>query len=269
MTLNISIALLEQVGDLAKSAGKEILKIYNSDFEVETKADASPVTEADRIAEALILRGIREGITAKYPIVGEEAFAEGNAPAVGAEPFWLVDALDGTKSFVAKNDEFTVNIALIEDGCPVLGVVHAPALNETYFGSASGAFAETGGEEARLISCRPPTDGGLVVVASRNHRTPELEEYIATLNVKTSTSAGSSLKFCQIASGGADIYPRLGRTMEWDTAAGHAVVEAAGGSVCTLDGSPLQYGKEGMENPDFIVRGLEETDEILPDGTQH
>jgi len=259
---------MEQVGDLAKSAGKEILKIYNSGFEVGTKADASPVTEADRIAEALITRGIREGLTAKYPIVGEEAFADGTAPTVGAEPFWLVDALDGTKSFIAKNDQFTVNIALIEAGRPVLGVVHVPALNETFWGSASGAFAETGGEEARLISCRFPDDDGLVVVASLNHRSPELEEYIAGLDVKSSVGAGSSLKFCQVASGGADIYPRLGRTMEWDTAAGQAVVEAAGGSVRTLDGSPLTYGKDGMENPDFVVRGLEEGAEPTPDETQ-
>ncbi|MHA1599019.1 MAG: 3'(2'),5'-bisphosphate nucleotidase CysQ [Alphaproteobacteria bacterium] len=269
MTLNITISLLEQIGDLAKSAGTEILKIYNGEFEVETKADSSPVTEADRIAEALITRGIREGISGKYPIVGEEAFAEGKAPAVHAEPFWLVDALDGTKSFIAKSAEFTVNIALIEAGIPVLGVVHAPALNQTYWGSASGAFAETGGEKPRLITCRFPADDGLVVVASRSHRSPELEEYIATLDVKSSTSAGSSLKFCQIANGGADIYPRIGRTMEWDTAAGHAVVNAAGGSVRTLEDQTLMYGKDGFENPHFVVRGLEEGSELVPDGTQH
>lgn len=257
MTLNITIDLMEQIGNLAKSAGKEIMKIYSTDFTVETKADNSPVTEADRIAEELIMRGLREGVTSQYPIIGEEDFAAGTSPSIGSGPFWLVDALDGTKSFVSKSDEFTVNIALIDGGIPALGVVHAPALGDTYWGSRSGAFSEHAGESSKTISCRLPGDDGLVVVASRNHRSPELEEYIATLDVKSSTSAGSSLKFCLVAAGFADIYPRLGRTMEWDTAAGHAVVLAAGGSVNKLDGSPLAYAKAGFENPHFIVRGLE------------
>jgi len=257
MTVNITIGLMEQIGDLAKSAGKEIMKIYNTDFTVESKADASPVTEADRVAEELIIRGIREGITSQYPIIGEEDFAAGTAPKIGSGPFWLVDALDGTKSFVSKSTDFTVNIALIDSGIPVLGVVHAPALGDTYWGSRSGAFAEHTDEAPKTISCRLPGDDGLVVVASRNHRSPELEDYIAELDVKSSTSAGSSLKFCLLAAGLADIYPRLGRTMEWDTAAGHAVVLAAGGSVRKLDDSPLSYAKPGFENPHFIVRGLE------------
>jgi len=259
VTLNITIALMEQVGDLAKKAGLAIMDIYETDFEVEHKSDSSPVTEADRIAEAIIIEGIREGITAQFPIVGEEAFAAGHAPEVGSEPFWLVDALDGTKSFISKSHEFTVNIALIENGAPVMGVVHTPALGNTYWGGPAGAFAEMKGEPAKNISCRVPADDGLVVVASRNHRTPELESFISDLNVKDSTSAGSSLKFCLVASGHADIYPRLGRTMEWDTGAGHAVVVAAGGSVNKLDGTPLRYGKVGFANPDFIVRGLEAT----------
>lgn len=248
---------MEQVGDLAKSAGKEIMKIYATDFDVETKADSSPVTQADQIAEDLITRGIREGITNSFPIIGEEAFSSGKAPEIGSGPFWLVDALDGTKSFISKNDEFTVNIALIEVGKPVLGIVHAPALGDTYWGSRNGAFVEHAGEPARTISCRLPEEDGLVVVASRNHRSPELEDYISGLNVKSSASAGSSLKFCLVASGNADIYPRLGRTMEWDIAAGHAVVSAAGGSVRKLDDTPMTYAKPGFENPDFIVRGLE------------
>lgn len=257
MTLNITLGLMEQIGDLAKRAGKEIMKIYNTDFAVETKADSSPVTEADQIAEDLITRGIQEGLTATYPIIGEEAYAAGKVPQIGSGPFWLVDALDGTKSFIQKNDEFTVNIALIETGQPVLGVVHAPALGDTYWGSRSGAFAEHEGEETRTISCRLPEEDGLVVVASRNHRSPELEEYISNLNVKSSASAGSSLKFCLVATGAADIYPRLGRTMEWDIAAGHAVLAAAGGSLRKLDDTPMTYGKAGFENPDFIARGLE------------
>ncbi len=257
MTLNITIALMEQIGELAKKAGVAIMEIYDTDFEVEHKADQSPVTEADRIAEDIITQGIREGITAQYPVVGEEAFAAGHAPVVGSDPFWLVDALDGTKSFIAKSPEFTVNIALIENRKPVLGVVHTPAMGNTFWGCASGAFGEINGQPATAISCRQPTDDGLVVVASRNHRSPELEAYIADLNVRDQTSAGSSLKFCLVATGDADIYPRLGRTMEWDIAAGHAVVIAAGGSVCKMDGSPMTYGKPGFENPNFIVRGLE------------
>lgn len=257
MTLNITIGLMEQIGDLAKSAGKEIMKIYNTDFAVETKADNSPVTEADRIAEELITRGLREGVTSRYPVIGEEAFAAGTTPKIDSGPFWLVDALDGTKSFISKSEEFTVNIALIDGGLPALGVVHAPALGDTYWGSRSGAFMEHAGEAPKTISCRLPGDEGQVVVASRNHRSPELEDYIAELNVKSSTSAGSSLKFCLVAAGLADIYPRLGRTMEWDTAAGHAVVLAAGGSVRKLDDTPLAYAKPGFENPHFVVRGLE------------
>ncbi len=257
MTLNITLGLMEQIGDLAKRAGNEIMKIYNTDFAVETKADSSPVTEADQIAEDLITRGIQEGLTASYPIIGEEAFAAGKVPGTGSGPFWLVDALDGTKSFIQKNDEFTVNIALIESGQPVLGVVHAPALGDTYWGSRCGAFGEHKGEDTRMISCRQPDKDGMVVVASRNHRSPELEDYIFGLNVKSSASAGSSLKFCLVATGAADIYPRLGRTMEWDIAAGHAVLVAAGGSVRKLDDTPMTYGKPGFENPDFIARGLE------------
>ena len=231
MTLNITISMMEQVGDLAKSAGKEIMKIYNTNFCVKTKADNSPVTDADKVAERLIINGIREGITASYPIIGEEAFAAGEAPDISNSPFWLVDALDGTKSFISKNKQFTVNIALIDANRPVLGVIHAPALGDTYWGGPSGAFAEYSGKPAETISCRKPDDGGLIVVASKNHRSQELEDFIAGLNVTSSTSIGSSLKFCLVANGSSDIYPRLGRTMEWDIAAGHAIVKAAGGSV--------------------------------------
>jgi 3'(2'), 5'-bisphosphate nucleotidase len=257
VTLNITINLMDQIGDLAKSAGKEIMKIYNTDFTVETKADNSPVTEADQIAEDLIIRGLREGVTAQFPIIGEEAFAAGCAPEIGSGPFWLVDALDGTKSFISRSAEFTVNIALIDGGIPTLGVVHAPALGDTYWGSRSGAFWETPDEAPKTINCRAPDADGLVVIASRNHRSPELEDYIAELEVKSATSAGSSLKFCLIAAGHADIYPRLGPTMEWDTAAGQAVVMAAGGSVRKLNDSPLTYAKDGFSNPHFIVRGLD------------
>jgi 3'(2'), 5'-bisphosphate nucleotidase len=249
--------MMEQVGDLAKRAGKEIMKIYNTDFIVETKTDNSPVTDADRIAENIIVSGIHEGITASYPIIGEEAYTSGKAPEITSGPFWLVDAIDGTKSFISKNDQFTVNIALIDARRPVLGVIHAPALGDTFWGGPSGAFAEYSGKPAKIISCRKPVDEGLVVVASLNHRSPELEKYIGNLKVTSSKSVGSSLKFCLVADGSADVYPRLGRTMEWDIAAGHAIVNAAGGSVKKIDGSIMTYAKIGLENPDFIVRGLE------------
>ena len=257
VTLNITISMMEQVGDLAKSAGKKIMKIYDTNFTVETKADNSPVTEADRIAEGHIISGIREGITARYPIIGEEAYSAGESPEISNNPFWLVDALDGTKSFISKSNQFTVNIALIDARRPVLGVIHAPALGDTYWGGPSGAFAEYSGKSARTISCRKPDARGLAVVASQNHRSPELEDFIAKLKVTSSTSVGSSLKFCLVANGSSDIYPRLGRTMEWDIAAGHAIVNAAGGSVKKMDGSNMTYGKVGLENPDFIVRGIE------------
>lgn len=257
MTLNITISMMEQVGDLAKSAGKEIMKIYNTNFTVKTKADNTPVTEADEIAEKLIISGIREGITASYPIIGEESFDAGNAPDIGDSPFWLIDSLDGTSSFISKNEQFTVNIALIDAKRPVLGVIHAPALGDTYWGGPSGAFAEYSGKPTETISCRKPNDNGLAVVASRHHRSPELEDFIAKLDVASSTEIGSSLKFCQIANGSSDIYPRLGPTMEWDIAAGHAIVKAAGGSVKKMDGGDMTYGKTGMENPDFIARGIE------------
>ena len=253
--LNITLNLLEQIGDVAKRAGQEIMKIYETDFAVEAKADSSPVTEADKAAEALIIRSIREGITDKFPIVGEESFAGGNAPTVGDEPFWLVDPLDGTKEFVNRNGEFTVNIAMIDAGRPALGVIHVPVTNRTYWGAKVGVFAQVGDEEERLIQCREAPADGLVALVSRSHRTPETDTFLADYTIASETSAGSSLKFCLIAEGSADIYPRLGRTMEWDTAAGHAILHFAGGAVQELDGNDLHYGKPGFENPHFVATG--------------
>ena len=256
MTLDIGRGEVDRIRDLAVRAGAEILKIYGTDFDVETKSDASPVTEADRRAEALIVTGINE-VTDTFPIVGEEAFDAGQVPAVAGRPFWLVDPLDGTKEFVKRNDEFTVNIALIETGWPVLGVVHAPAIDATYWGSVHGSYAEAGGDPPRLIAARQAPADGLVATVSRSHRTPEIEDYLAGFAVKRKVSAGSSLKFCLVAAGRADIYPRLGRTMEWDTAAGHAVLRFAGGHVRDLDGKELTYGKSGFENPSFVATGAE------------
>ena len=254
--LNIGLDLLEQVGDIAKRAGQEIMKVYETDFDVEQKADSSPVTEADKRAEELILRSISMGITEKYPIIGEEAFASGNAPTIGEDPFWLVDPLDGTKEFVSRNGEFTVNIAIIENARPVLGIIHLPVKNCTYWGAAPGVFAQTGDDEERVIACREAPGDGLVAMVSRSHRGPDIDKFLSNYTIASETSAGSSFKFCRIAEGLADIYPRLGRTMEWDTAAGHAILNFAGGSVTDLDGNPLQYGKPGFENPHFFAQGL-------------
>lgn len=254
MILNIPLSMLDSLHLMAVRAGKEIMEVYNSDFEVEVKDDSSPVTAADRRAETLITQAIKDEITADFPIVGEEAFSDGNAPAIGDGPFWLIDPLDGTKEFVKKTGEFTVNIALINLGLPVVGVVHTPATGHVYMGSPHGAFADLG-DGPKPISCRSWPPGGLTAMVSKSHKTPETDEFLKDYDIREETSAGSSLKFCVVARGIADIYPRLGRTMEWDTAAGHAVLHAAGGTVTDLDGKPLTYGKPGFENPHFVAKG--------------
>lgn len=251
--------LLESIARLARQAGDVILQVYATEFEVRGKHDASPVTEADERAEALILAGLA-ALTPGTPVVAEESVAAGKVPdicAVGGR-FWLVDPLDGTKEFISRNGEFTVNIALIEAGAPVLGVVLAPALNRLYAGGRGlGAYAEdaTG---RRSIRCRAVPEAGLTVVASRSHGdAAALAAYLAGHKVASLANAGSSLKLCLVAAGEADLYPRLGRTMEWDIAAGHAVLAAAGGEVRRIDtGEPLTYGKPGFANPHFAATGL-------------
>lgn len=249
-------ALAAELRALAREAGAAILAVYAADFEVRTKADASPVTAADEAAERIILERLAR-LTPGLPVVAEEAVAAQGAPELPrASDFWLVDPLDGTREFIGRNGEFTVNVALIRDGVPALGVVHAPALGETYWAAGPGeVWRERAGERAAIAARRPPS-GGLVALASRSHMTPETEAWLAARFVQRLAQAGSSLKFCRLAEGAADIYPRLGRTMEWDVAAGHAVLAAAGGAVETLDGSPLRYGKPGFENPWFVARGL-------------
>lgn len=255
MSITIDPGLVDSVRRIAIEAGDAIMEVYNSDFAVENKDDKSPVTEADRRAETLILDALRGDLRTPYPIVAEEEVASGRVPQVNGSPFWLVDPLDGTKEFIKRAGEFTVNIALIEGGRPQLGVVHVPALGDTYWGSPLGAFASFAGAGAQPIACRPVPAKGLVAVASRSHRNPELDEFLAQFDLAESISSGSSVKFCLVACGKADLYPRTGRTMEWDTAAGHAVVRFAGGSVTRMDGSELLYGKPGFDNPHFIVRG--------------
>jgi len=253
--LNIGMGLAKQVVDVTRCAGTDIMKIYETNFAVESKADNSPVTLADQAAEDLILSAMREDISGGFPIVSEEAASAGHIPTVAATPFWLVDPLDGTKEFINRNGEFTVNIALIENTRPILGVVHLPAQGVTYFGFNMGAFRLQGDAPREEISCRPPPAGGLTALVSRSHKTPEVDAYLKDFTITQEVSAGSSLKFCKVAEGAADIYPRMGRTMEWDTAAGHAVLRFAGGVVQKLDGIELGYGKEGFENPHFIAAG--------------
>ena len=248
-------ALTASLREIAQRAGREILTVYASDFAVLDKADASPVTEADTRAERIILVGLSQ-CAPDVAVVAEESVAAGDIPDLDSRRFFLVDPLDGTREFVKRNGEFTVNIALVEDGAPTAGVVHLPALDETFWTTGDGtAWRARGLGAAERITCRRP-GSRLVAVASRSHRSPETDAYLQRFAVAETVSAGSSLKFCRIAEGVADLYPRLGRTMEWDIAAGHAIVAAAGGSVEALDGGRLAYGKPGFENPHFVVRGL-------------
>jgi 3'(2'), 5'-bisphosphate nucleotidase len=247
-------ALLADLTPLIRDAGRVIMEIYATDFDVSRKGDASPVTAADERAEAVILAGLAR-IAPGIPVVAEEEVAAGRVPEVGAR-FWLVDPLDGTKEFISRNGEFTVNIALIEDGRPVLGLVFAPAVGRL-FGGAEGQGAWVEDQEGRrAIATRAVPADGLTVVASRSHGDEAaLDAFLAGRAVASRTNAGSSLKLCLVAAGEADVYPRLGRTMEWDIAAGDAVLRAAGGIVNTVAGPVLQYGKPGFDNPHFAAWG--------------
>ncbi len=250
-------ALRDACSSLACDAGREIMRIYAGDLGERTKADKSPVTDADHAAEAIIVKGLRT-LTPGTPVVAEEEMASGRVPMLDGGPFWLVDPLDGTKEFIKRNGEFTVNIALIEAGRPTLGIVLAPATGTLWRGAASlGADrSEKGGAFTAIATRRPPA-AGLTACASRSHAIySDLDIWFRNnnLTVADRVQAGSSLKFCLIAEGKADIYPRFGPTNEWDTAAGQGVLEAAGGEVVTTDGRPLAYGKPGFGNPHFIAR---------------
>jgi 3'(2'), 5'-bisphosphate nucleotidase len=247
--------LLPEIVALADRAGAVILEHYHGDVAVRAKADASPVTAADEAAEAVILARLAE-LTPDIPAVAEETVAAGHVPAIAEGPFWLVDPLDGTKEFLSRNGEFTVNIALVQAREPVLGVVLAPARSQAWWGArGKGATARDAEGRTRAIAVRKPPANGLVAIASRSHRDAETQAFLDRAGVAECISAGSSLKFCLIAEGRADLYPRFGRTMEWDVAAGHAVLSAAGGRVTTRDGAPFLYRKPGFENPPFIARG--------------
>jgi len=247
-------SLLTPLGQVAREAGGEILRVYATDFDVRRKADRSLVTDADLRAERAIVSGLHL-LTPDIPIVSEEAASESSSPEVGAR-FWLVDPLDGTREFVRRNGEFTVNIALIENRRPILGVIYAPALDRLYAGSAGlGAYAEIAAQR-RPIACRLPSPQGLAVVTSRSHQDPSAwRALLGARAVASRLTAGSSLKFGLIAAGEADAYPRTGRTWEWDTAAGHAIVSASGGRVADIDGAELRYGKPGFVNSAFVAYG--------------
>jgi len=247
----------------ALAAGAVILAHYDEQYiEARVKDDSSPVTVADEAAEEEIIKLLSAELPF-IPIVSEEQASAGNIP-YEAQRFFLVDPLDGTKEFIGRNGEFTVNIALIDGGRPVAGVVYAPALARIFFGVVGQGARESRvipGEDLvwRSIQVRKTGDAGLVAVASRSHAGGETDAYLGSFNIMSRVSAGSSLKFCLIAAGEADIYPRLGRTMEWDTAAGHALLSAAGGCVLTLDGIDLKYGKRhqvsdaAFANPHFVA----------------
>jgi 3'(2'),5'-bisphosphate nucleotidase len=246
------------LADLALAAGREIMEVYGQNFTAKTKSDASPVTVADERSERVILAGL-SSLDPETPVISEEAASAGKIPAV-AQRFYLVDPLDGTKEFISRNGEFTVNIALIENGLPVSGIVFAPALDRIFCGEAGKGAAQANTSDLtrlawRPIGVRPRPQGDLTVVASRSHRDERTDAFLRQVGAHDLVSAGSSLKFCLLATGEADLYPRFGRTMEWDTAAGHAVLLAAGGLVHTEAGSPLGYGKaeRGYDNPAFIA----------------
>ena len=245
-------ALLEPLGAACREAGEAIRAVRRRGFAVERKGDASPVTEADRTAEAIILKALAlhaPGI----PVIAEEEVAAGRVPDVGSR-FFLVDPLDGTREFVRGGDDYTVNIGLVVDGTPVFGLVLAPEQGHLWAGVAGGeAWAEDPAGARRALQVRPPSNP-LVVVASKSHMNQATRDFLAAeLPEAELVSVGSSLKFCLLAEGAADYYPRLSPTSEWDTAAGHAVLLAAGGRVDSPNGSPLTYGKPGFLNPGFAA----------------
>jgi 3'(2'), 5'-bisphosphate nucleotidase len=253
-----ALTLLHEIEAIARAAGELIMQVYGTDFAVRGKSDASPVTEADERAEALITPALL-ALRPAWPVVAEEAASRGEVQPLASSTelcWWLVDPLDGTREFVSRNGEFTVNIALIENGVPVLGVVHIPVQDRLFVGAlGQGAWVVEQGHRRR-IACRESPASGYTLACSRSHG--DDAAMAAWLNGRATAgrvNAGSSLKFGLIAAGEADLYPRFGRTMEWDTAAGHAVLLAAGGCVTDLAGAPLQYGKPGFENPHFVAWG--------------
>lgn len=257
MAENRLAALARRVREIAVDAGQAILEVYHREaFEVVHKADQSPLTEAD-LASHGVIRDALSRLTPDIPLLSEESADIAYEIRSGWREYWLVDPLDGTREFVNRRDEFTVNIALVRDHTPALGVVHVPVSGVTYSGvGGAGATRHSKGRDPEPISVQRPCARPVRVVGSRSHANPKLENFLKRLGEYRLVSMGSSLKFCLLAEGGADFYPRLGPTSEWDTAAAHAVVLGAGGQVITLDGRPLQYNrKDSYLNPEFLVIG--------------
>lgn len=253
-------ALVPDLLNTMLKAGDVVMDVFNSDFDVYGKDDKSPVTEADRRGETVITSALSR-IAPDIPIVGEEAKSEGHCPDISGGVFWLVDPLDGTKEFIKRGSDFTVNIGLIRDGHPIAGFVLAPALNKLYWGIVGeGAWIADVQDGVlsieREISARSAEPDNLVIVASKSHRSPELETWLAHFPAAEHVSIGSSLKLCLLATGEADLYPRLGPTCEWDTAAAHAVLLAAGGHVTVAGGASLTYAKDlkTFLNPWFLCQ---------------
>ena len=244
---------LETLVRIAQAAGIVVMRHYEAGCDTRVKADRSPVTDADEEAETLILAELALAFP-NVPVVAEEEAAAGRVARVGSR-FFLVDPVDGTKEFIKRGGEFTVNIGEIVDGAPVSGVVFAPAIGRLFVGAVGEGAFEISGGVTRAIAARAPAEDGLVAVSSKSHPDAKTDELLKTLPIKGKTNAGSSLKFCLVAAGEADIYPRAGQTMEWDTAAGDAVLRAAGGHMTDWDGAPFVYGKAGFHNTAFIARG--------------
>jgi len=255
-------ALLEHVAGIACAAGREILEVYAGGAAASTaKADDSPLTAADLRAHRLIVERLNE-LTPELPVLSEESAHVPFATRSRWSRYWLVDPLDGTREFLSRNGEFTVNVALIEGHAPVLGVVHVPVTATTYRGIAgAGAWRQRPGEPAQAIQVAPRSGAPLRVVGSRSHRGDSLDAFLARAGTHELVGVGSALKFCLVAEGAADVYPRLGPTSEWDTAAAHAVLVAAGGAVCALDGGALEYNAhESLLNPFFVAFGPRDRD---------
>jgi 3'(2'), 5'-bisphosphate nucleotidase len=258
--------LLAAACEIARDAGRAILQVYGrAEFSVARKSDNSPLTEADQVAHGIITRALA-ALDGSIPILSEESLPAEHSTRRGWSRYWLVDPLDGTKEFVKRNGEFTVNIALVDEHRAVLGAVHAPVLDRMYSGAVElGAWRADSGGTARPIAVRENAATPLRVVGSRSHPTPELAEYLAGLPPHRITDMGSSLKICLVAEGTADIYPRLGPTSEWDTAAAQAILESAGGRMIDLTGRPLRYNsKADLLNPHFLAFGDQNRDWLAP-----
>ena len=261
-------SLVQPIVALAEDAGRAILEVYSTNFEVQSKDDESPLTQADLASHRWIDAGLKS-LTPDIPVISEESGLPDFEERSQWNRYWLIDPLDGTKEFVNRNGEFTVNIALIENNRPVLGVVHVPVQDKTYVGCKGlGAQRRDGDADPVSIEVAATSASPTRVVGSRSHRGASLDAYLEALGDHDMVPMGSSLKFCVVAEGGADVYPRLGPTSEWDTAAAQAVVEQAGGSVVTLDGKPMKYNtKADILNPHFLVIGAADRDwlALLPD----